>query len=104
MNPPIAFQTTSSNTTKAACKTQRVPVIIPMTATEFQAMLCAGNLSGEAEKVLKKNLSSHLGQGFCPLRRSVDMLSVGHSIVHYESCTFTFEENKKAEFVEKGNE
>jgi hypothetical protein len=30
----------------AACKTQRVPVIKPMTATEFQAMLYAGKVSG----------------------------------------------------------
>jgi hypothetical protein len=29
----------------AACKTQRVPVIKPMTATEFQAMLYAGKVS-----------------------------------------------------------
>jgi hypothetical protein len=84
----------------AACETQRVPVIKPMTATGFQAMLCAGNLSGDAERVLKKHLSSHLGPGFCPTRRSVNMLSEGHSVVHYGSCAFTFEENKKAEFVE----
>ncbi len=52
----------------AACKTQRVPVIKPMTATEFQAMLYAGKVRGTRERELKKHLSSHLGPGFCPTR------------------------------------
>ena len=84
----------------AACETQRVPVIKPMTATEFQAMLYAGKVSGTGERELKKHLSSHLGTGFCPTRQSVNMLSEGHSIVHYGSCEFTFEGKNKAEFVE----
>ena len=85
----------------AACETQRVPVIKPMTATEFQAMLYAGKVSGTGERELKKHLSSHLGTGFCPTRQSVNMLSEGHSVVHYGSCEFTFEGNNKAEFVER---
>jgi hypothetical protein len=71
-----------------------------MTATEFQAMLYAGKVSGTGERELKKHLSSHLGTGFCPTRRSVNMLSEGHSVVHYGSCEFTFEGKNKAEFVE----
>ena len=72
-----------------------------MTATEFQAMLCARKVSGTAERELKKHLSSHLGTGFCPTRRSMNMLSEGHSVVHYGSwCEFTFEGENKAEFVE----
>jgi hypothetical protein len=78
----------------AACKTQQVPVIKPMTATEFQAMLYAGKESGIGERELKKHLSTHLGPGFCPTRRSVNMLSEGHSVVHYGSCEFTFEGKK----------
>jgi len=84
----------------AACETQRVPVIKPMTATQFQAMLYAGKVSGTGERELKKYLSQHIGTGFCPTRRSVNMLSEGHSIVHYRSCEFTFEGKNKAEFVE----
>jgi len=52
----------------AACKTQQVPVIKPMTATEFQAMLYAEKVSETWERELKKHLSSHLGIGFCPTR------------------------------------
>ncbi len=84
----------------AACKTQQVPVIKPMTATEFQAMLYARKVSRTGERELKKHLSSHLGPGFCPTRQSMNMLSEGHSIVHYGSCEFTFKGKKKAEFVE----
>jgi hypothetical protein len=52
----------------AACKTQGVPVIKPMSATGFQAMLTAGKVTGTGERELKKHLSSHLGNGFCPTR------------------------------------
>ena len=52
----------------AACKTQQVPVIKPMTAPEFQAMLYTGKVSGTGERELKKHLSSHLGTGFCLTR------------------------------------
>jgi hypothetical protein len=57
----------------AACETQRVPVIKPMTTTEFQAMRCTGKESRTGESELKKHLSSHLGTGFCPTRRSVNI-------------------------------
>jgi hypothetical protein len=50
----------------AACKTQGVPVIKPMSATAFQAMLNAGKVTQTRERELKKHLSSHLGKGFCP--------------------------------------
>ena len=50
----------------AACNTRGVPVIKPMTATEFQSMLHAGKVSRTGERELKKHLSTHLGQGFCP--------------------------------------
>jgi hypothetical protein len=39
----------------AACETQRVPVIKPMTATEFQAMLYAGKVSGTGERESSPN-------------------------------------------------
>jgi hypothetical protein len=71
-----------------------------MTATEFQAMLYAGKVSGTGDRELKKHLSSHLGPGFCLTRQSVNMLSEGHIIVHYRNCEFTFEGKKKAEFAE----
>ncbi len=50
----------------AACKTQGVPVIIPMSATQFQAMLHTGKVTATGEQELKKHLSSHLGKGFFP--------------------------------------
>ena len=58
---------------------------------KFQAMLYFGKVSRTEERELKKHLSSHLGTGFCPTRQSVNMLSEGHSVVHYGSCEFTFE-------------
>ena len=69
--------------------TQGVPVIKPMSATAFQSMLHAGKVTGTGERELKKHLTSHLGQGFCPTQRSVNMLSEGHGIFHYGSCQFT---------------
>jgi hypothetical protein len=84
----------------AACKTQGIPVIKPMTATQFQAMLHAGKITGTGERELKKHLSSHLGKRFCPTRRSVNMLSEGHGVVHYGCCDFTYDKKEKSEFVE----
>ena len=84
----------------AACETQKVHVCKPMSATQFQAMLCAGKVSGAGERELKKHLSAHLGKGFCPTRRSTGMLSDGHSGVHYGSLEFAYDNKKKAEFVE----
>jgi hypothetical protein len=62
----------------AACETQQVPVSKSMSATQLQAMLRAGGVSGTGKRELKKHLSAHLGKGFCPTRRSVNMLSEGH--------------------------
>jgi hypothetical protein len=84
----------------AAYQTQGVPVIKPISATAFQSMLHAGKVTGTGERELKKHLTSHLGQGFCPTRRSVNMLSEGHGIVHYGSCQFTYDGKEKSEFVE----
>ncbi len=66
----------------AACQTKGVPVIKPMSATEFQSMLHARKVSGTGERELKKHLCAHLGQGFFPTQCSVSMLSEGHGIVH----------------------
>jgi hypothetical protein len=84
----------------STCKTQGVPVIKPMSATQFQAMLHAGKVTGTGERELKKHLSSHLGKGFCPTRRSVNMLSEGHGVVHYGCCDFAYDGKPKSEFVE----
>ncbi len=83
----------------AACKPQGVPVIKPMSATQFQAMLHAGKVTGTGEQELKKHLSSHLGKGFCLTQRSINMLSEGHGVVHYGCCDFTYDEQEKSEFV-----
>ncbi len=72
----------------------------PMSATEFQSMLHAGKVSGTGERELKKHLCAHLGQDFCPTRRSVNMLLEGHGVVHYGSCDFTYDKKEKSEFVE----
>ncbi len=82
----------------ATCKTQGVPVIKPMSATQSQAMLHAGKVTGTGERELKKHLSSHLGKDFFPNRRSVNMLSEGHGVVHYGCCDFTYDGKKKSEF------
>ena len=71
-----------------------------MSATEFQAMISAASVSGTGERELKKHLGAHLGKGFCPTRRSVDMFSDGHTEVHYGSIEFTYDGKEKAEFVE----
>jgi len=55
-------------------------------------MLCAGGVSGTGERELKKHLSAHLGKGFCPTRRSVNMLSEDHCTVYYGSIEFTYED------------
>jgi hypothetical protein len=49
-----------------ACQTQDVPVIKPMSATEFQSMFHAPKVSGTGERELKKHLSSHLDQDIRP--------------------------------------
>ncbi len=72
----------------------------PMSATQFQAMLCAGRVSGKGKRELKKHLSAHLGKNFCPTRQSVDMLADGHCKVHYGSMEFTYNGKEKAEFIE----
>ena len=71
-----------------------------MSATQFQAMLRAGGVSGTGERELKKPRSAHLGKGFCPTRRSVNMLSEGHCKVYYGSNEFTYDGKEKAEFIE----
>ena len=84
----------------AACKAQNVPVIKPMSTTVFQTMLTAGKVTGTGERKLKKNLSSKLGKGFCPTRRSISMLSEGHSTVHYGCKQFTYDGKEKSETVQ----
>jgi hypothetical protein len=84
----------------AACETQRVPICKPMSATAFSAMLQAGKISGTGEQELKKYLSSHLGQCFCPTRQSVNMLSEGHGVVHYGCLEFTYDGKEQAETLE----
>jgi hypothetical protein len=71
-----------------------------MTATEFQSMLNAGKVTGTGERELKKHLHAQLGRGFCPTRRSVNMLSEGHAKVEYGSCNFTYDGKEKSEFIE----
>ena len=63
-------------------------------------MLRAGGVSGTGERDLKKHLSAHLGKGFCPTRRSVNMLSEGHCKVYYGSIKLTYDGKDKAEFIE----
>ena len=71
-----------------------------MSATKFQAMLCAGGVSGTGESELKKHMSAHLDKGFCPTRQSADMLAEGHCEVRYGSIEFTYDGKEKAEFIE----
>jgi hypothetical protein len=71
-----------------------------MSATQFQAMLCAGRVSGTGERELKKHLSAHLGKGFCPTRQSVHMLADGHCEVYYGSIELTYDRKEKAEYIE----
>jgi hypothetical protein len=84
----------------AACKNQKVSICKEMSSTQFQAMLCVTGVSGTGERELKKHLSAHLGKGFCPTRRSVNMLAEGHCDIHYDSLEFNYDEKDKAEFVE----
>jgi hypothetical protein len=72
----------------------------PMSATQFQAMMCAASVSGTGERELKKHLKAHLGKGFCPTRQSVDMLAEGHTKVHYGSIEFAYDGKEKAELIE----
>jgi hypothetical protein len=70
-----------------------------MSASQFQAMMSAGGVSGSGERELKKHLGTHLGKGFCPTRRSVHMLAKGHTEVNYGSIEFTYDGKEKAEFI-----
>jgi hypothetical protein len=54
-------------------------------------MLRAGGVSGTGKRELKKHLSAHLGKGFCPTRRSVDMLAEGHCEVYSGSIEFIYD-------------
>ncbi len=72
----------------------------PMSATQFQAMLNAGRVSGSGKRELKKHLGTHLGKGFCPTRRSVHMLAEGHTEVNFRSIEFTYDGKEKAELIE----
>jgi hypothetical protein len=84
----------------AACKNQKVPICKEMSLSQFQAMICATEVSGTGERELKKHLSAHLGKGFCATRRSVNMLAEGHCDIHYDSLEFTYDGKDKAEIVE----
>ena len=81
----------------ATCETQGVPVIKPMSAMVFQAMLTAGKVTGTGERELKKHVSSHLGKGFCPTQQSISKLSEGHGTFHYgcKHCTYDGKEKSK---------
>jgi hypothetical protein len=67
-----------------------------MSATAFQAMLYAGKVSGTGESELNKHLCAHLGQGFCTIKQSMDMLAERHGVVHYSSREFTYTGKQKA--------
>jgi hypothetical protein len=71
-----------------------------MTATGYAAMIKAANLTGVGEREVRKYLSAALGCGFCPSRRSVDILSDGHVEVKYNSKYFTFEGRTEEDFIE----
>jgi hypothetical protein len=60
----------------------------------------AGPIGLSNMKELKRHISVHLGKGFCPTRRSVDMLSNSHSKVTYGRKEFTYNNRDKAEIVE----
>ncbi len=52
------------------------------------------------KQAIKKHLKAHLGQGFCPLQRSISMLSEGHGVVNYGSINFTYKGKQQEEFIE----
>jgi hypothetical protein len=83
----------------AACEMQKIAVCKPMTATGFVAMIKAAKVTGKQEKEVQKKLSAELGQGFCPSRQSIDILSEGHVEVKYHSINFTFEGKKEEEII-----
>jgi hypothetical protein len=84
----------------AACETQRIVVCKLMTATGFAAMIKAAKITGVGEREVQKYLSAELGHGFCPTRRSVDILSDGHVEIKYNSINFTFDGKQEEEFIE----
>ncbi len=58
-----------------------------MTATQFQAMLYAGKVSGTGERELKKHLSQHLGK---------DIKKVMNNASHVFDCiSVVFKEGKR---------
>jgi len=70
-----------------------------MTAAQFQAMCTAGGVTGKGKRELKKHLSAHLEKGFCPTRRSVNMLAEGHSEITYGCKEFKYNGKEIAEFI-----
>jgi hypothetical protein len=66
-----------------------------MTATEFAAMIKAAKVTGLGETELQTYLNAEFGQGFCPSRRSIDILSDGHVEVKQSCIDFTFEVQRR---------
>ena len=71
----------------AACKTQRIHVSKPLSATQLSSMMNASGVSGKSKQEIKKHLKAYLGPGFCPSQR----LSEGHGVVKYGCINFTYE-------------
>jgi len=71
-----------------------------MTSTGYAVMIKAAKLKGVVEREVRKYLTATLGSGFCPSRRSVDLLSDGHVEVKYSSTYFTFDGRMEEDFIE----
>ena len=88
----------------ATCETQRLPVSKPMSATQFSSMMNMSGVRGKGKQEIKKHLKAHLGQGFCPSRRCVGMLSEGHGVVNYGCINFTYKGKQQEEFQFRNRE
>ncbi len=71
-----------------------------MSATTYAAMIRDLRITHKQEKVLTRHLRHHIGKGFCPSRRDVEILYDGRSEVHVGSLSWDYDGTQKAETVQ----
>ena len=74
-----------------AIKDLGVPIVNPMTPTQFAGMVTDVRLTGVQEETLAQHLRHHLGKGFCPARKHLRMMCEGHSKIITGSVTHVYD-------------
>jgi hypothetical protein len=77
-----------------------IPVCSPISVTIYAAMISELKITHEQEKVLTRHLRYHIGQGFYPSQRHVEILYNGHKEVNVGSLFWDHDRTQKAKTVE----